>query len=87
MLFAVRAFADPQTLPRVIGYFAQIAVIPTAVAARWTGERMSVRIQAGDLSSLQARIIAEKMRGLALVVAVRLYPGGTPPCKGSNTLS
>lgn len=71
--FSVRACADPQTLPRLIQYIAQLGLVPSAVQARQRGGMMTVLIEQADIGDAQARLIAEKMRASVLVEAVSLH--------------
>ena len=69
--FTIRAQSDPQTLPRLLNYFAQLGEIPRRVVADIDGE-VTVAIDVAGLGEHQLEIIAEKMRSSFLVTAVEL---------------
>lgn len=70
--FEVEAMVDPQSLLRVLGYFAQRSVVPDALEMRVGGGRMTICLTAPDLPEAQAMIIAAKLEQIVLVEAVRL---------------
>lgn len=73
--FDVVARRDPQTLARLINYFAQRALIPRMVEAREADGMMLVRIEQEGLSIHEAGIVADKMRSNWLVEEVGLRCG------------
>jgi hypothetical protein len=73
--FEVVACADPQTLIRLLNYFAQVGLLPARVNAVEACGLVTIRIHQHGLSEQQARIIAEKMRGSVLVDAVQVRRG------------
>lgn len=73
--FDIVARADPQTLIRLLSYFAQLGILPGGVRAREAAGLMTVQIEQADLAEQQARIIAEKMRSSVLVETVRVRCG------------
>lgn len=73
--FDVVARPDPQTLARLINYFAQRALIPRMVEARQADGMMFVRIEQEGLSIHEAGIVADKMRSNWLVEEVGLRCG------------
>jgi hypothetical protein len=74
--FDIIAHADPQTLIRLLNYFAVVGLFPTLVNAVEAGGMVSVRIELADLDEKQARIIAEKMRSSVLAETVSVRCGG-----------
>jgi hypothetical protein len=66
------ASADPQTLLRLLEFFAQRSLIPARVKASTTSEDMCVLIEIERLSQPYGQIIAEKMRQTVLVISVGL---------------
>lgn len=70
--YTVRAVADPQTVPRLINYFAQQALIPSRIAAELDYGVLTVEIGQPGIAHANARIIAEKMRASVLVESVSL---------------
>jgi acetolactate synthase regulatory subunit len=72
--FEVEAMVDPQSLLRVLGYFAQRSVVPDALEMRVGNARMTIRLIVNDLPEAQAMIIAAKLEQIVLVEFVRLDP-------------
>lgn len=70
--FEVEALVDPQSLLRVLGYFAQRSVVPDALHMRVEGGRMTISLAASDLPEAHARIIASKLEQIVLVESVQL---------------
>lgn len=70
--FEVEAMTDPQSLSRVIGYFAQRSIVPTEVAVKVAGEVMHIAIIVTDLSTEHAHIIEGKISQLFVVNDVTL---------------
>ncbi len=73
--FEVVAHADPQTLVRVLNYFAQLGLQPGRVHAVEADGSVTIRIAQPGLAEQQAHIIAEKMRTSVLVDTVRVHRG------------
>ena len=73
--FDIVARPDPQTLARLINYFAQRALTPHRVEARQADGVMRVTIEQAGLSVHEAGIIADKMRNAWLVEEVALRCG------------
>lgn len=73
--FDIIARRDPQTLARLINYFAQRAMIPHAVRAEEADGMMLVTIEQDGLHAHEAGIIADKMRMSWLVDDVKLHRG------------
>lgn len=70
--FEVEAAVDPQSLLRVLGYFAQRSVVPDALEMRVGDDRMKISLTALDLPETHAQIIASKLEQIMLVETVRL---------------
>ncbi|RJF85865.1 hypothetical protein [Sphingomonas cavernae] len=70
--FAIRAAADPQTVPRLLNYFAQLGLVPAAIAMQANEDGLAVEITQHHLPLANAHIIAEKMRASCLVETVSL---------------
>ncbi|WEK41937.1 MAG: hypothetical protein P0Y64_11070 [Candidatus Sphingomonas colombiensis] len=68
--FEIIAASDPQSLPRLINYFAQRDVIPSLVRVEARGASMHFVIELPALAAPHAAIIAEKMRASVLVERV-----------------
>jgi hypothetical protein len=75
--FTIRARRDPQVLPRLLNYLAQLGEVPRRVVADIDTEVM-VAIDVAGLSDHQLEIIAEKMRSSFLVTAVELSSSDQP---------
>lgn len=65
--FEIDAMPDPQSLPRVVNFFAQRALVPSAVTMRAQPTSMRIEIVVTGLETAHAAIIAAK---LGEVVAV-----------------
>lgn len=70
--FEIRAAADPQTVLRLLNYFAQQGLVPSAVAMSADAHGLAVSITQDQLALSNAHIIAEKMRASCLVEEVSL---------------
>jgi len=70
--FEVEAVTDPQSLLRVIGYFAQRSIVPTEVAVKVAGDVMHIAIITADLPTDHAHIIEAKISQLFVVNDVTL---------------
>lgn len=70
--FAIRALADPQTVPRLINHFAQLGLVPSAIAMTTHGDRITLDLTQHHLPLANAHVIAEKMRASCLVEDVAL---------------
>lgn len=70
--FRIDAIADPQSLPRVTGAFAQRGIIPDALSARFDGETVRIEVTVAGLDARQAVVIAAKLGATVAVAAVRL---------------
>jgi acetolactate synthase regulatory subunit len=70
--FHIDAIADPQSLPRVAGAFAQRGIIPDALSARFDGNTVQIEVTVAGLHARQAAIIAAKLGETVAAIAVRL---------------
>jgi acetolactate synthase small subunit len=71
--FAVRAAADPGTLPRILELFAKRGLVPSSVQARLTGDAdpaLSVDLQVTGLDPEMVEIVAESLRQIWVVERV-----------------
>jgi acetolactate synthase regulatory subunit len=71
--FAVRAAADPGSLPRVLELFAKRGLVPSSVQARLTGDAvpaLSVDLQVAGLEPALAEAVAEALRQIWVVERV-----------------
>lgn len=67
--FTIHARRDPQVLPRVLNFFAQIGEVPRRVVVEAAAE-VTIIIEVAGLGDHQLAIIAEKMRSSFLVTDV-----------------
>ena len=70
--FRIDAIADPQSLPRIAGFFAQRAIIPTEMAMQVAGERMEIEVAVPGLEPARAEVIAAKLGEIFAVLDVRI---------------
>lgn len=73
--FEVVARPDPQTLARLVNFFAQRGLVPRSVRATENGGLLRVMIEQHGLALHEAGIVADKMRTSWLVEEVRLRWG------------
>ncbi|MDK2757308.1 MULTISPECIES: hypothetical protein [Blastomonas] len=70
--FELEAMIDPQSLLRVLGYFAQRSVVPDALQMRVGDDKMTISLTVSDLARAHALIVAAKLEQIVLVQSVRL---------------
>ncbi|RXZ64220.1 hypothetical protein [Pelagerythrobacter rhizovicinus] len=70
--FHIDAIADPQSLPRVAGAFAQRGIVPDSLSARFDGDTVRIEVAISGLHARQAAIIAAKLGETVTAIAVRL---------------
>lgn len=70
--FEIVGMTDPQTLSRVIGYFAQRSIVPAAMSMRVACGVMHIAISTGDLPAAHAQVIAAKLAELFVIFEVKL---------------
>lgn len=68
----IRAAADPQTLPRVIGLFSQRWMVPSDLVVRRTGDLLEIACAVPDLTGDALEIVVAKLREFVLVHEVTL---------------
>jgi acetolactate synthase regulatory subunit len=71
--FAVRAAADPGSLPRILEIFAKRGLVPSSVQARLTSEAepaLSIDLQVAGLETDMVEILAETLRQIWVVERV-----------------
>jgi len=71
--FAVRAAADPGSLPRILELFAKRGLVPSSVQARLTGgaePALSVDLQVAGLEPALVEAVAETLRQVWVVERV-----------------
>jgi hypothetical protein len=65
--FRIVAAPDPQTLPRIMGVFAQRTLVPTTLSARRRRGMLHIDAALDDLDASTAAIIAAKLAASVLV--------------------
>lgn len=70
--FQIDALVDPQSLPRIAGFFAQRAIIPAEMTMRVAGERMEIEVAVPDLEPARADIIAAKLGEVFAILDARV---------------
>lgn len=70
--FTVRAAADPQSLPRVMGHLARQWITPVKMCAEKVDDELRITFVTDDLLPEKAMIIAALLRSSVLVHAVDL---------------
>ncbi|TGX52546.1 hypothetical protein E5A73_12880 [Sphingomonas gei] len=68
----IRADADPQTLPRILGLLSQRWLVPSLFSARRNGEMLDVHCVVPDLDAPAAAIVAAKIAQIVLVHGVQV---------------
>ena len=71
--FAVRAAADPGSLPRILEIFAKRGLVPSSVQARLTNDTepaLSVDLQVSGMEPALVEIVAETLRQIWVVERV-----------------
>ncbi len=68
--FRIDALADPQSLARVAGVFAQRAIIPAGLSAERDRGWMRIEVAVAGLAPQQAAVIAAKLGETVAVAAV-----------------
>lgn len=67
--FRIAAVPDPQTLPRIMGVFAQRSLIPSMMSVQLRGGLIHIEAALDDLDAQTAVIIAAKLRENVLVAS------------------
>lgn len=68
--FHIVAIADPQTLSRVVGLFAQRSLVPHRLSSRRVANRLHILLEVGGLDSTSAETIAARLVETVLVAKV-----------------
>lgn len=71
--FQVDAILDPQSLPRVANFFAQRAIVPSAMAMQLLSTHMRIEVTVAGLAPGQAAIIAAKLGEVVAVMGSELH--------------
>jgi len=70
--FRIEAIPDPQSLPRIAGFFAQRAMIPLAMRMRMLRQHMRIEVTVDGLTAAQAAVVAAKLGEMFAVIEVEL---------------
>lgn len=73
-LFRIAALPDPQTLPRIVGIFAQRSLVPTHISCDRRGDMLHIEARLDDLDPAVAAIIAAKLGEAVLVLSATGHP-------------
>lgn len=65
--FEIQGSPDPQTLPRIVGYFAQRWTTPSSLVLQMRDGLMRVEISVEDLDTRQAKIVVAKLQEDVLI--------------------
>jgi acetolactate synthase regulatory subunit len=68
----IRADADPQALPRVLGLFSQRWLVPAEVVARLEGDMLHIECHVPALTGAAVAIVAAKLQEMVLVHEVAI---------------
>jgi hypothetical protein len=68
----IRADADPQTLPRILGLLSQRWLVPSHFSARLDGEMLDIHCSVPELAGPAAAIVAAKIEAIVLVRGVEV---------------
>lgn len=71
--FRIDAIRDPQSLPRVAGFFAQRAMVPAAMRMEAHHDLLRIELAIGGLDEAQAAVIAAKLGELIAVIAIKTH--------------
>ena len=66
--FRIDAILDPHSLPRVTGFFAQRAIMPSTMQMHVENGRMCIEVTVDSLGDAQAAIIAAKLHEAVTVI-------------------
>lgn len=72
--FRIVAVPDPQTLPRIMGIFAQRTLLPTMLSSQLRGGMLHIETALDDLDAPTAAIIAAKLGEGVLIASVVCDP-------------
>lgn len=70
--FGIKAIRDPQSLPRITGFFAQRAILLSAMRMEAQSDFLRIDAAVTGLPEAQAIVIAAKLREIFVVIDVEL---------------
>lgn len=78
--FRIVAVPDPQTLPRILGLFAQRSLVPATMSAQRHGDLLHIETALDGLDAPTAAIITAKLSESVLVASALCWPTGQGGC-------
>lgn len=86
-VFAIRAWPDPQVIPRIVGLYAQREIMPEQICCRKSGGFILIDVEVVLDDDRAARILLEKIRSVVHVDRTRpLQPKPAPSNAGTKDL-
>lgn len=76
--FCLDAVPDPQSLPRIVNFFAQRALVPSAVVMHAQPGRLRIEIVVAGLGAAQSAVIAAKLGEVVAVMRSDVEVGQVP---------
>lgn len=77
--FRIAAIDDPQSLPRIAGFFAQRAIIPSAMRMEALRPHIRIDVAVAGLTASQANVIAAKLGEIFAVIEAVTAPAASGP--------
>lgn len=77
LCFTILAEADADILSRLLGYFAQLQLVPQWLESSRQGDDLLLRLRQDGLTLHRAEVIAQKMRSLVSVFSVDVQPAAS----------
>lgn len=82
-IYTIRALAEPQSLPRMLGVFAQRSLVPQQVFSREEGEWLVLDVEVDLGDPLLDELVLERLRSLVCVERVSMVRCD-PPILATN---
>lgn len=76
--FAVRADADPGTLPRVLELFAKRGLVPLSLSSRLLGETLTVEVEVTGMVTAESSHVGNCLRQIPMVLTVAVTERTVP---------
>ena len=68
--FALRADADPGTLPRVLELFAKRGLVPLSLSSRLLGDELAVEVETSGMVAAESNHVGNCLRQIPMVLTV-----------------
>jgi hypothetical protein len=78
MQFAIVAEAEADVLGRLLGFFAQLQLVPRWLEVNRLGDNLLVQLRQPGLTPHRAEVIAQKMRSQVCVFSVEVEHSPVP---------